>query len=166
MNRNYTAEEYYESVKLLRENKPDVSITTDIIVGFPGETEEDFNESVIFAEKIGFLKIHVFPFSPRKGTKAFEMGNKINKEEKARRSKVMIKIAQKSEKDFLSSLLNTVVPVLFETEKDGVYSGFTPNYVKVQLSKTDENKNLENTIQNVLISEIFKGYCSGSIVKN
>ncbi|MDF2685670.1 MAG: MiaB [Clostridia bacterium] len=171
MNRHYTTAEFYESIRLLRSNIPEVAITTDIIVGFPGETEKDFEESAGFAEKIGFSKIHVFPFSPRKGTKAWDMINKVDNEEKARRSRFLIDISQKSEQAFLTGLKNKVINVLFEAEKDGIYSGFTPNYAKINVNVKrikDNNiyENFENTIQAVLINEVFNGYCSGSIAKN
>jgi threonylcarbamoyladenosine tRNA methylthiotransferase MtaB len=169
MNRHYTTDEFLESVSLLRSNIPDIAITTDIIAGFPGETEKDYDDSTEFARKIGFSKIHVFPFSPRRGTKAWDMDEKVSNEEKIRRSKILIDISQKSERAFLTGLKNRIIPILFESEKNGNYSGFTPNYAKVNVKIDKADKlfdNLENTIQNVLINEVFDGYCSGSIAKN
>lgn len=136
MNRRYTAEEYAASVELLRETMPDVSITTDVIVGFPGETEEEFNETYKFLEKIKLTKTHVFKYSPRKGTKAADMGDQIDGNIKEKRSKLLIELSNKNEKEFIEKFIGKEMDVLIENEvkgKDGVYEGYTRNYIKVQV---------------------------------
>ena len=139
MNRRYTAEEYAASVELLRETMPDVSITTDVIVGFPGETEEEFNETYKFLEKIKLTKTHVFKYSPRKGTKAADMPNQIDGKTKDERSKLLIELSNKNEKEFIEKFIGKEMDVLIETQvkgKDGVYEGYTRNYIKVQVPCT------------------------------
>ena len=139
MNRRYTAEEYAASVELLRETMPDVSITTDVIVGFPGETEEEFNETYKFLEKIKLTKTHIFKYSPRKGTKAADMGTQIDGTIKEKRSKLLIELSNKNEKEFIEKFIGKEMDVLIETQvkgKDGVYEGYTRNYIKVQVPCT------------------------------
>ena len=136
MNRRYTAEEYAASVELLRKTLPDVSITTDVIVGFPGETEEEFNETYKFLEKIKLTKTHVFKYSPRKGTRAAEMGDQIDGSIKEKRSKLLIELSNKNEKEFIEKFVGKEMDVLIETEvkgQEGVYEGYTRNYIKVQV---------------------------------
>ena len=99
MNRRYTAKEYADSVNLLRETMPDVSITTDVIVGFPGETEEEFNETYEFLKNIKLTKTHVFKYSPRKGTKAADMQDQLDGSIKEKRSKLLIELSNKNEKE-------------------------------------------------------------------
>ena len=139
MNRRYTAEEYAASVELLRKTLPDVSITTDVIVGFPGETEEEFNETYKFLEKIKLTKTHVFKYSPRKGTRAAEMGDQIDGSIKEKRSKLLIELSNKNEKEFIEKFVGKEMDVLIETEvkgQEGVYEGYTRNYIKVQVPCT------------------------------
>ena len=139
MNRRYTAEEYAASVELLRETMPDVSITTDVIVGFPGETEEEFNETYEYLKRIHLTKTHVFKYSPRKGTKAADMGNQIDGTIKEKRSKLLIELSNKNEKEFIEKFIGKEMDVLIETQvkgKDGVYEGYTRNYIKVQVPCT------------------------------
>lgn len=139
MNRRYTAEEYAASVELLRETMPDVSITTDVIVGFPGETEEEFNETYKFLEKIKLTKTHVFKYSPRKGTRAADMGDQIDGTIKEKRSKLLIELSNKNEKEFIEKFIGKEMDALIETEvkgKDGVYEGYTRNYIKVHVPCT------------------------------
>ena len=132
MNRHYTADEYEKAVILLRETFPGCSITTDIIVGFPGETENDFNKSMAFAEKIGFAKIHIFPYSPREGTRAASMKEQLTKAVKAQRVDQMEIIEEKGRKAFWRSMIGTVQTVLPEEEKDGFLLGYTQNYCPVR----------------------------------
>lgn len=131
MNRHYTAKDYEQAVNLLRKTYPNCSITTDIIVGFPGETEEDFNESLSFAEKIGFSKIHIFPYSPRKGTRAATMDGQLPKELKAKRVKEMETIEKASRHTFWSKMVGTIQEILPEEEKNEHLHGFTKNYCPV-----------------------------------
>ena len=132
MNRHYTAEEYEQAVKLLRDTFPGCSITTDIIVGFPGETEADFIESLRFAERIGFAKIHIFPYSPREGTKAAAMKEQLSKAIKAKRVKEMDAIEQKSRHSFWKQMVGTTQTVLPEEKKEDHLHGFTENYCPVR----------------------------------
>ncbi len=136
MNRHYTAEEYRQAVTLLRSTFPDCAITTDIIVGFPGETEEDFNECLTFAKNIGFAKIHIFPYSPRKGTKAAAMEGQLSKAIKAERVKKMEEVEQENRLAFWKGMVGTVQEVLPEEEKDSFIHGFTQNYCPVRWKGT------------------------------
>lgn len=133
MNRHYSAEEYSELCKKLRASFPDVAITTDIMVGFPTESEEDFAENVRFAQKIGFEKVHVFPYSPREGTKAAKMPQ-IEKSVKEKRSHIMIEKTEEIRREFLKSQIGKIVEVLFETRhSDGYIEGYTRNYTPVKV---------------------------------
>ncbi len=133
MNRHYSAEEYSELCKKLRANFPDATITTDIMVGFPTESEEDFAENVRFAQKIGFEKVHVFPYSPREGTKAAKMPQ-IEKSVKEKRSHIMIEKTEEIRREFLKSQIGKTVEVLFETRhSDGYIEGYTGNYTPVKV---------------------------------
>lgn len=134
MNRKYTTYEYRKSVALLKEYIPDVAITTDIMVGFPGETQEDFDISLKFAEEIGFSKIHVFKYSPRKGTPAAEMDNQISPEEKEKRSELMLKLSDVLEEEYHQKFIGREMEVLYEQEmhdKKGYTEGLTNNYIRV-----------------------------------
>lgn len=139
MNRKYTTKEYREAVYLLREAFPEISITTDIIVGFPGETEEDFMESYSFCKEMRLSKIHVFPFSPKKGTKACEFNDQISKNVKEERSSKFISLANSMQKEFIKSFIGKNGIVLFEKKSDdNMYEGHTSNYITVKVnSETD-----------------------------
>lgn len=163
MNRHYSSEEFSNAVKSLRENFDNVSITTDMIVGFPGETDEEFEKSYSFAEKVSFSKIHVFPFSPRKGTRAFDMKNPVDAEQKRQRVSRLINLNDKLETDFLNKQKGRVLSVLFEQKKDGNFIGYAENYVQVAV-ETDEN--LENIIRKVKIERVSGGICFGALEKN
>ena len=135
MNRRYTAKEYEDSVNLLRETMPDVSISTDVIVGFPGETEEEFNETYEFLKRIKLTKTHIFKYSPRKGTKAADMPNQIDGNIKDERSKKLIELNDINEKAFIEKFIGKEMDVLMEQEvkgKEGIYEGYTRNYIKVE----------------------------------
>ena len=139
MNRRYTAKEYEDSVELLRKTLPDVSITTDVIVGFPGETEEEFNETVKFLERIKLTKTHVFKYSPRKGTKAADMEGQVDGSVKDKRSKILIELSNKNEKEFTEKFIGKEMDILVETEvkgEEGFYEGYTKNYIKVKVPCT------------------------------
>lgn len=134
MNRKYTTDEYRHIVNLLREKIEDVSITTDIIVGFPGETDEEFEKTYNFLKEIKLSKMHVFKYSRREGTKAAKMPNQIDSGIKEQRSRKLIKLDKELEKDFRIKHIGSEVPVLFEqkTSADGIaYEGYTENYIKV-----------------------------------
>ncbi len=165
MNRRYTTANYQKIVDLLRQNFEDCSITTDIMVGFPGETSDDFEESLRFAEKIGFAKAHIFPYSPRKGTPAAEFDNQIPVNEKNYRASKMNEVMKKSMRKFLESQLGKEFPVLFEREKsDGIHHGFTPNYTQVKILTKNSDKSLRNQLFYVKIIELGKDCCIGEIL--
>jgi threonylcarbamoyladenosine tRNA methylthiotransferase MtaB len=134
MNRKYGTDEYRKSVELLKKNIPDVALTTDMMVGFPGETETDFLESRDFAEEIGFSKIHVFKYSPRKGTPAAGMAEQISPEEKERRSEVLLSLSDRLENKYLENYIGKRMEVLYEQElhdKKDYIEGLTGNYIRV-----------------------------------
>ena len=143
MNRRYTIEQFIEITKKLRKVYDDVMLTTDIIVGFPGETDEEFNKTYEMLKKIKFYKTHVFPYSPRKGTKAAIMPQQINGKIKEERSKRLIELSNKYQKEYNEKYLSKNVDILFEECKDGIYKGHTGNYI---LAHCKTNNNLENKI--------------------
>ena len=163
MNRKYNAEQYAEACERLRNAFPNVAITTDIIVGFPDETEEEFKESLAFAERMKLDKIHTFPYSPKKGTPAAKMKNQISGDVKSQRSKEMIALSDKMNIDFLNNNIGKTVPVLFEDMENGFWQGHTTNYIKV-LAKSDEN--LNNKIVDVKLDKIHGvEIVEGTVVK-
>ena len=132
MNRKYDTEKYRQAAATLRKYLPKVALTTDIIVGFPGETEEDFRESYAFAEEIGFAKIHVFPYSPKRGTPAAARKDQLLNAVKSERSHTLIQLSDRMEADFLADAVGTDAEVLYERAVgDGIYEGHTTNYMKV-----------------------------------
>lgn len=150
MNRKYTIEEFENSVNLLRKKFPNVALTTDIIVGFPGETEEEFNKTYEFLKKIKFSKMHIFKYSPRQGTVAAKMKQQIDAKTKEKRSNILIELSNKNEIEFLEKYVGKELDVLFETKTQGNYiEGHTTNYIKVKA----RGDNLENTIETVQILE-------------
>lgn len=165
MNRRYTAKEYEEAVNKIRENLEDASITTDVIVGFPGETEEEFNETYEYLKRIKLTKTHIFKFSPRKGTKAADMKNQIDGTIKEKRSKQLIELNAKNEGDFSKSLVGRELDVLVEqevTNKSGVFEGYTRNYVKVEI--VNGNKDIIGKIVPCIIEEANGDYATGKII--
>lgn len=137
MNRRYTANEYMKSVEAVRKNLDNPAISTDVMVGFSGETEGDFVKSCEFVEKVGFSKLHVFPYSVRRGTRAENFEGAVSPEEKDRRCAEMIKIGNRMTEKFLESQIGFCTDVLFERPcGGGLYEGFTKNYVKV-VKKSD-----------------------------
>ena len=157
MNRRYTTKQFIEIVNRLRNAYSDVNLTTDIIVGFPGETDKEFEETYEFLQKIKFYKMHIFKYSQRKGTKAAEMPEQISPEIKEERSKKLIQLSDNNEKDYNQKYIGKQVQVLWEEEKNGVYKGHTKNYVLVE-SKETRKSNMENVLENVVISEAFTHY--------
>ncbi len=148
MNRRYDTEGYFRMIERIRECFENASITTDIIVGFPGETDRHFNESVEFAKKAGFYRIHVFPYSRRKGTVADRMPDQVPEEVKRERAAVLAGVAEGLGRRFLESQRGTVHSVLFETKKNGLFYGHTGNYIYV---KTASTENLKNEIRDVVL---------------
>ena len=151
MNSRYTTEQFKEIVKILRNAYDDVNLTTDIIVGFPGETEEEFNKTYEFLKEIKFYKMHIFKYSPRKGTKAAVMPNQIPGNIKEERSKKLIELSDKNEFEYNSKYLGKEVEVLFEEEKTGEYKGHTQNYIMVYCKSQEK---LDNQIKKVKCKEV------------
>ena len=151
MNRRYTTEEFINIVKILRNTYKDVNLTTDVIVGFPGETEEEFNKTYEFLKNIKFYKMHIFKYSPRKGTKASVMENQIPGNIKEERSKKLIELSNKNEIEYNSKYIGKEVEVLFEEEKTGIYKGHTQNYIMVYCHSKEK---LENKIKKVKCTKI------------
>ena len=147
MNRRYTTEQFKEIVKRLRNTYSDVNLTTDIIVGFPGETEEEFEKTYKFLDEIKFYKMHIFKYSQRKGTKAAVMPNQIPGDIKELRSRRLIELSNKNEFEINQKYIGKKVEVLFEEEKEGIFKGHTANYILVYCK--DEEENLSNKIQEV-----------------
>lgn len=141
MNRKYTAKEYRDKVEMLRAHIPDVSVTTDIMVGFPGETGEEFKETYDFLESLSLSKTHVFKYSPRKGTPAASYPNQVDFKTKEERSNLLLKLSNKKETEFCSKFVGRVMEVLFEQESDfqkGYLEGHTGNFIRVA-AKAGEN---------------------------
>ncbi len=158
MNRKYDSERYYESVKCLRGYFEDPGITTDLIVGFPGETEEEFRQTLEFVERCAFSSMHIFPYSVRPGTPAaaLEQVSGPIKEERARRAGVL---AARLKGEYLSAQVGRETQVLFEEERNGAWYGHTPNYLLVQA----EGRDLHNCLRRVRITkrkgEVLAGTC-------
>lgn len=164
MNRRYSAEEYENIVNILRENIKDVSITTDVIVGFPGETEEEFKETFEFLKRIKLTKTHVFKYSKRVGTKAHDMPNQIDGKIKDERSKLLIDLNLVNEKNFILKYLNKEVDVLIEQEVKGDenhWEGYTRNYIKVEVKNCPKDK--KGDIIKCKIVGVFNDYAIGEV---
>ncbi|MBE5805494.1 MAG: tRNA (N(6)-L-threonylcarbamoyladenosine(37)-C(2))-methylthiotransferase MtaB [Clostridiales bacterium] len=159
MNRRYTTNEFEDVVKRIRNKYNNAILTTDIIVGFPGETEEEFEQTYEYLKKIAFYKMHIFKYSPRKGTKAATMPNQVDGSIKELRSKKLLELSDNNEKMYNEEYIGKNVEVLFE-EKDGeYYKGHTKNYIQVW-SKGEE---LDNKIVDVEISENRGAYMIGNV---
>lgn len=165
MNRKYTPEEYKNIVNIIREYMPDAGITTDIIVGFPGETDEEFNETWEFVKDIGFSRIHVFKYSPRKGTPAADFEKQIHGNIKSQRSESLISLGKKMMKEFNSRFKSSTMSVLFEEEskkhKDHI-EGYTTNYVRV---KAENDRSLIGEIADVKIISSKNDFLLGKAIK-
>ena len=148
MNRRYTIPEFESIVKKLRDVYEDVILTTDIIVGFPGETDEEFNTTYNFLKNIKFYKMHIFKYSPRKGTKAEVMENQVPGEIKELRSKILLKLSDDNEKEYLKSYVGKNLEVLFEEREGEYFKGHTGNYIMV---KAKTNEDLSNEIKKIKI---------------
>lgn len=155
MNRRYTTQEFKKITQLLKQTYQDVNLTTDIIVGFPGETEEEFNTTYQFLKETKFYKMHVFKYSQRKGTKAAIMPNQISGEIKEQRIQKLIELSNKNEREYNEMYIGKQVDVLFEEEKAGMYKGHTSNYIQVYYRT---NENLDNVIKTVTCKKAFNEY--------
>ena len=145
MRRQYVTEDFYEVCQKFRKYVPDLGFTTDVIVGFPGETDKEFNETLDFVKKINFLKVHVFPFSKRKDTAAYHMKDQISEQVKKARARGLRDLTNQIGNEFKKNLLGNEYDVLVETCEDGICKGFTPNYIPVQF-QCAKNDNLFNKI--------------------
>ena len=163
MNRRYTTEEFRNVCNILRKAYPQVSLTTDIIVGFPGETEEEFNKTFNFLKEINFYKMHIFKYSPRKGTKAASMKEQIGGNIKEDRSQKLIMLSNENEKKYNESYIGKELEVLFEERDREFYKGHTTNYIMVKTK--EENENLENVIKTVKIEKMDDLNLIGKIAK-
>lgn len=162
MNRNYTPEEYEDTVARILHVFPDAGLTTDVIVGFPGESEEDFRESMNFVEEMGFSRLHVFPYSMRKNTPAARRKDQIPGPVKKERAARMIALGDKLAADFVKERIGKTYPVLFEEKKDGKNYGYTPNYMYVAVEGKED---LRNTLECVTIEGEKGGEITGRIRK-
>lgn len=164
MNRKYTAEEYLDLANRLRKAFPDCAITTDVMVGFPGETDEDFIESLEFVKKVCFNKVHIFPYSMRAGTAAAKRPDQIPAAVKTARAKKMAQIAEVSQHENLLRQIGKVYPVLFERENcTDFHHGYAPNYTLIKIPVKNGDKSLRRKIFYVKIKSIEKDYCIGEI---
>ncbi len=161
MNRHYDSAFYFDLISRIRATFPDAAITTDIMVGFAGEAEDEFRESLDFVKKAQFARAHIFAYSRREGTVAAALPSQVSRGEKERRARLMAQISKSSEREFLNALKGNTYPVLFEVCENGFYEGYTANYSKV-LVKTEEN--LSGKIFDVLITDVFDEYCIGKIL--
>ena len=160
MKRKYDTARYLESVELLKQYFPGCAVTTDMIVAFPGETEEEFAESLAFIRKCGFADMHIFPYSRRPGTPADKMPGQHGNTVKEERSRAAIAVAEEMNRTYRESFINTSLIVLFE-EEDGVYyTGHTPNYIKVYV----RGAALHNTVRTVRITALFRDGVMGELV--
>lgn len=152
MNRKYDTARFYESVSLLRQYFDRPAVTTDLITGFPGETEEEFAQTLAFIEKCGFAAMHIFPYSVRPGTKAAAMPDQCTAAVKERRAAQAAETAERMKQAYLHGCVGQTYPVLFEQEKGGLYVGHAPNYCQVGVRGED----LHNAVRNVKI-EVLDG---------
>lgn len=162
MNRKYTTKEYKEIVNKIRKTIKDASITTDVIVGFPGETDEEFENTYKFLSEIKLSKMHVFKYSPRKGTPAASMKEQVDPKVKQNRSELLIKLDKQNYEEFSSKFIGKNLQVLFEQKLENeYYEGLTSNYIRV-LVKSDSN--IEGKILNVELKEIKEEFIEGILV--
>ncbi len=155
MNRKYDLDKFFEIIAKIRKIRPNISITTDVIVGFPGETEEMFLETINTCRKLDLTKIHVFPYSERQGTKAIELPNHLLPAEKKSRARRLLEVSKELEFIYANKYLGFKVEVLIEENKDGYSLGHTSNYLHVKIKKDIK----PNTFVNVTIYKIDYPYC-------
>lgn len=160
MNRKYDINYFIDKINKLRSIRPNMSITTDVIVGFPNETELLFEETIENIKKIKFSKLHVFPYSLREGTKASLMDNQVDNVTKKERAHILIDLSKKLELDYMNNFINKSLEFIPETYKDGYLYGHTGNYLNIKLKG---NKDLINKIVSVKIINIEYPYCIGIV---
>ena len=160
MKRKYDTARYYESIELLRKWFPGCALTTDMIVAFPGETEEEYAESLAFIQKCAFAEMHIFPYSRRPGTPADKMPGQHPNAVKSERSRKAIAIADEMTAAYRTNMVGQTVQVLFEEPADGLFTGHAPNYVKVYAEGAD----LHNEVRSVYIKSAYKDGVIGEII--
>lgn len=164
MNRHYTADEYSHLCRKLRESFSDCTLTTDVMVGFAGETEEDFEESLSFVKEMGFEKVHVFPYSIRKGTRAEKFDGHLDASVKDERCRIMIEETEKIRRAFMKSQIGKVYSVIFETsDSEGYLTGHTANFIPVKVKAPEK---LRGEIKDVILTEVCEDYCIGTLAKS
>ena len=161
MNRKYDSSRYYESVQFLHEVYDRPAITTDLIVGFPGETEDEFQQTLDFIQKCGFAAMHIFPYSRRPGTPAAKMPGQVPNAIKEDRAHRAAEIAQNMEYAYLDSFVGQTVPVLFEEERDGVWLGHTTRYCQVGVTSMES---LHNQLRQVRLTGREGSQLTGELV--
>ena len=159
MNRKYDTARFYESVSLLRQYFDRPAITTDLITGFPGETEEEFAQTLAFIERCGFAAMHIFPYSVRPGTKAAAMPDQCTAAVKEQRAARAAETAERMKQAYLRGCVGQTYPVLFEQERNGLYVGHAPNYCQVGVRGED----LHNIIHDVRIVEVTEDMLTGEL---
>ena len=152
MKRKYDTARYYQSVELLRKFFPECAVTTDMIVAFPGETEEEFTESLAFIRKCAFADMHIFPYSRRPGTPADKMPGQHNNATKEARSRAAIALAEEMSRAYREGFVGRTLEVLFEEREGEFYTGHAPNYIKVYA----RGENLHNEIRTVTVLEVYR----------
>ncbi len=163
MNRKYDTRQYAKAVDLLRDEIPDVAITTDVMVGFPGETEEEFEATLNFLREIKLARMHVFKFSPRKGTPAFKFADQIDAVVKEERSQKLLELSSQNMDSFMDSFCGRTMSVLFEQELNkgkGLMEGLTKNYIKVVC---EGNTNIQGKILDAKLKEVYDDYIVGEV---
>ena len=160
MNRKYDTARFYEAMQLLRRYFPDCGMTCDVIVGFPGETEEHQLETLDFLKKAQFSDAHIFPYSRRPGTPADKMDGQIDRATKAKRSKQARAVVAETRSAFLESMIGKTLPVLFETQEGECWQGHSDNYLEVRA----EGENLRGTVHNVRIDAVSEGILVGNVI--
>jgi len=151
MKRHYDTSQYQAAVSLIRSVVPDAAITTDIIAGFPGETEAEFDEGYQFCNQIGFARIHVFPYSIREGTEAAVMPGQVTNKVKKQRNQRLLVLAKECATNFNQSFSGSTMSVLWEQNSGDIWSGHTGNYIKVY---TRSNEDLSNQILPTKLIEV------------
>ena len=162
MNRRYSTSDYQQAVSLIRALVPDAAITTDVIVGFPGETEDEFKQGYNFCRQMGFARIHVFSYSPRRETQAARLPQQVAAQIKKQRSQRMLALARESAQDFSQRFLGKVMSVLWERQTDGLWSGYTDNYIKIYTRNT---RDLTNQLLPVKLVEVGDDGVWGEVVE-
>ena len=161
MNRKYDTARYLESCALLRQHFDRPAITTDLITGFPGETEEEFSATLDFIQRANFAAMHIFPYSRRSGTPAYDMPDQVPMAEKEARAHRAAQVAAQMEADYLAHYVGKTLPVLFEEEKDGLWRGHAPNYVEIRC----KGEALHNELRDVLIESADGSLLYGKLVE-